>query len=376
MIGIIPVFKVNYTIRQLLSAALISKNSTKYSAELRKVISDYFNVKNVLLTSSARCALYMLFKYLPQKRVIVPAYTCEVVVEAAMLANKEIIFARVSKNTLNIKEYPEIDSDTIVIATHQYGLPCDIDDLVILCKEKNAIIIEDCAGSLGTTINGKLTGTFGDFAVFSFSASKLIQSPTKGGFILAKNEATLKNIGKTLQFEINGGRFKIKQFIKALAFCLNKDKVFCSLMNNIYNKSETQKQSSYNNDISYKSDFYEWQAYVVLQQFHNIKTIISERKKLIAYYNSKITNPLIVKPTYNPESVCIRYPVLVKNREKFINKCKEASIQVGTGYSKPIIPEDFYQEKEISAEIVYLPLGGGYKIKDIDHIISVVNSIM
>ena len=376
MIGVIPVFKVNYTIRQLISAALVSNKSTKYLDELRNVISDYFNVKDILLTSSARCALYMLFKYLPQKKVIVPAYTCEVVIEAAKLANKEIIFARVSKNTMNIKEYPEIDSDTIVIATHQYGLPCEIDDLVLLCKEKNAIIIEDCAGSLGTTINGKLTGTFGDFAVFSFSASKLIQSPTKGGFILTKNEDTLQDIRNTVQFEIKEGDFKIKQLIKALAFCLNKNNIFCSLINNICNKSGTPQKSSCNNDISYKCDFYEWQAYIVLQQFHNIKTIISERKKHIAYYNNKITNPLIVKPIYNPDSVCIRYPILVKNRDKFIKKCKEASIQVGTGYARPIIPEDFYQEKEISAEIVYLPLGASYKIKDIDHIISVVNSIM
>ena len=375
MLGTIPVFKVNYTISQLISAAFVSNRSNRYRDELRNAICRYFNVGDILFTSSARCALYMLFKYLPQNKVIVPAYTCEVVVDAARLANKKLIFAHVSKESLNVSKYSEIDSDTIVIATHQYGLPCDLHELVALCKVKKTILIEDCAGSLGSTVNGKLTGTFGDYGIFSFSASKTLQSPTRGGFIIAQDEKSIKKIKGIVSFNIDENKFKIKQLLKSFAFCLNKNSLFCSLFMKLYKKDGDTSDKAYLKDISYKTDFYEWQAYVLLKQFKNIEKYLEERKRHVAVYNEKIMNPSIIKPCYNSDSVNIRYPILVKNRDAFIRKCREASIQVGTGYLAPVIPDGFIIEKEISKEIVYLPLGAGYSFKEIEYIVSVVNSI-
>ena len=172
MIGTIPVMRVNYTIPQLIRSFFVSEHSTRYRERLKEMIRIFFEVDNVVLTSSARCAIYMIVHSLPQKKVIVPAYTCEVVVEAIKLAEKQVVFAPVDISSLNIRAYPEIDSDTIVVATHQYGNPSDIRDLVKKCREVGAIVIEDCAGSLGGRIDGKLTGTMGDYGVFSFSASK------------------------------------------------------------------------------------------------------------------------------------------------------------------------------------------------------------
>ena len=122
--GTIPVMRVNYTIPHLLRSIFVSERSTHYREKLKEEICKYYFVNDVMLTSSARCAIYMIAHSLPQHKIIVPAYTCEVVIEAVKLAGKEVIFAPVSKETLNISEYPEFDSDTIVIATHQYGFPC------------------------------------------------------------------------------------------------------------------------------------------------------------------------------------------------------------------------------------------------------------
>lgn len=375
MFGLIPVFKVNYTVNQLFSALFISNSSTVYREKLKSQICEYFGVKDTLLTSSARCALYMLFNYLPHKKVIVPAYTCEVVIDAAKLANKNIEFVHVSKKTLNVLEYEEIDSDSIVIATHQYGLPCEIEKLVTLCKRNNAVLIEDCAGSLGSKVNGKLTGTFGDYAVFSFSASKMLHSPTKGGFIIANNESSLSEIKKSISFSLDENNFKIKQLIKAVGFCINKNRVACSVLGKLQNmRSKQTKCCIYNSDISYKANFYEWQAYVLVEQFKYIDKFINERKKHVQTYDCNLNNSHIQKIHYTSECVNTRYPILVKNRCDFIKWCKEHYIQVGLGYSKPIIPENFNEENEINLEIVYLPLGAGYSDNDIKYVISIVNS--
>ena len=156
--GIIPVMRVNYTLTQLVWALLINDNKDIYRRRLETQIRDFFDVDNVALTSSCRTATYMLLKTLPQKKVIVPAYTCGVVVEAALLANKEIIFEPVNPDDLNAVSYSKAGPDSIVIATHQYGIPCNIKRIVSDCHKVGALVIEDCAGSFGASEDGQLTG--------------------------------------------------------------------------------------------------------------------------------------------------------------------------------------------------------------------------
>jgi len=293
MIGKIPVMRVNYTIPQLVRSLFIVDSSTIYRNKLKEMIRIFFGVEDVLLTSSARCAIFMIVRSLPQHRVIVPAYTCEVVIEAIKLAGKEVVFAPVHKESLNIKSYPEIDSDTIVLATHQYGKPCEMERLVARCKEQGAIVIEDCAGSLGSRINGKLTGTIGDYGVFSFSASKTLHSPTKGGFIIARNKALLEII-QPLEAEANGQLvFKLKHIAKGVGFCLAKKKLFAPFLFKDGNSFANHSETAYLQDTSYHRGMYEWQAYVVLKQFENVESILMERRLLFMAYTEGLNNALV-----------------------------------------------------------------------------------
>lgn len=50
-------------------------------------------------------------------------------------------------------------------------------------------MIEDAAASLGSRANGRLTGTFGDAAFFSFDSTKLVNVPLKGGFLTVVDES-------------------------------------------------------------------------------------------------------------------------------------------------------------------------------------------
>lgn len=59
-----------------------------------------------------------------------------------------------------------------VIVVHLYGLAADLDKICEICKKHNVPLIEDAAESLGTTYNGKYTGTFGDYGIFSLHAMK------------------------------------------------------------------------------------------------------------------------------------------------------------------------------------------------------------
>lgn len=373
-IGVIPCMRVGYKIVDLLESLFVWNASRKYRKKLEDKIALYFGCDNVMMTSSGRGAIYLILKSLSQRKVVVPAYTCEVVIEACKMAQKEIVFAHVDRVSLNVSTYPEIDNDTVVIATHQYGLPCDMKSLMILCKEKGAILIEDCAGSFGTKIDGQLTGTLGDIGVFSFSASKTFNSPTKGGFIIAKNGSLLRQIETSSNTFPSDAKFQIFQTLKGIGFCLNNCRYLTSFFCRFANTKEFNNGNEYLNDPIYKRGFYEWQAFVVLKQFEHLDVILTTRQKMFEEYDSRIDNPLIQKPLFNKDAVNIRYAIQIKDRNSFLSYCKANNIQVGKGYKKLMCPDSYRDEREISNNVVYLPFGSNYSKREIQKVISVVNS--
>lgn len=80
-----------------------------------------------------------------------------------------------------------------VIIVNLYGQSADMYPLMELCKKYNVQIIEDAAESLGSTYDGKKSGTFGDYGVFSFNGNKIITT-SGGGMIVSNNEEAIKKI--------------------------------------------------------------------------------------------------------------------------------------------------------------------------------------
>ncbi len=85
-------------------------------------------------------------------------------------------------------KYPEVKA---VIVVHLYGLSADIERIAQMCKERNVVLIEDAAESLGSLYNGQQTGTFGDFGIFSFNGNKIITT-SGGGMLVSNNEEAIE----------------------------------------------------------------------------------------------------------------------------------------------------------------------------------------
>src|SRR5438128_2628584 len=121
----IPRTKVNYTLGDLTRALFTTESGRDYRSHLISLLSDYFGEKHILLTPSGRGALYYILKATDKNRVLIPAYTCNAVVEAALLAGKEVLFADVGKHGFNMDDThleTVIDERTAVVATHQFGI--------------------------------------------------------------------------------------------------------------------------------------------------------------------------------------------------------------------------------------------------------------
>lgn len=74
-----------------------------------------------------------------------------------------------------------------IIPVHLYGVPAQMEAIMKLSHQHGIPVIEDAAEALGSRLNGKACGTFGDFGVLSFNGNKIIT--TSGGGAMISNNA-------------------------------------------------------------------------------------------------------------------------------------------------------------------------------------------
>ena len=78
-----------------------------------------------------------------------------------------------------------------IIVVHLYGMPAKMPEIMALSHKYNIPVIEDAAEALGSTINGKACGSFGDFGILSFNGNKIITT-SGGGALLSNNLEALQ----------------------------------------------------------------------------------------------------------------------------------------------------------------------------------------
>ena len=79
--------------------------------------------------------------------------------------------------------YPQVKH---VVVVHLYGVPANMDEIVRICKDHNATLIEDAAESMGALYKGKETGSFGNYNIISFNGNKIITG-SSGGMLLTNS---------------------------------------------------------------------------------------------------------------------------------------------------------------------------------------------
>lgn len=380
-LSLIPRVRVNYGFLDLVKALLTSERGNNAQQECERILSEFYDGENVLLVPSARDAIYELLIRLPQNKVIIPAYTCIAVVEAVLLAGKEIVFSRTDDTTFNSVYLDDITSDSIVLATHQYGLPCDIGRIAEKCANEGAVLIEDCATSLGTTVNGKKTGTLGQYAMVSYNASKLLNVPPFGGVLVSKDKRMIDDIKASADWKKSDISFKIKGLIRGLAFVMTKNVYFYKLFHYLtiaskgkLQKTEHEKPSDHKTDL-YSYHFSEWQSVILLRQLRCIDQIFAKRRELYEFYDSKIINPLVKKPVVDNKAVCCRYAIQVENRNEFYRECLKHGVDMDFSHCSLGCPDSFKEEHGIADRILNLPYYYDLSEKEINKVIKVVNSI-
>ena len=82
----------------------------------------------------------------------------------------------------------QLEKVKAILPVHLYGMPAKMEAIMNLSEKYGIPVVEDAAESLGATLNGKHTGTFGEFGVYSFNGNKIITTSGGGALVSASSE--------------------------------------------------------------------------------------------------------------------------------------------------------------------------------------------
>ncbi len=161
--------------------------------EFENKFASYHKRKYALLCNSGTTAVHSMFVAAGLREndeVICPIYTFFATVTPLLFTGAKPIFCDIDKNG-NI-DPAEIERKITkrtkaVVITHMWGIPCQMDRIIRLCKKNKLLLLEDCSHAHGARYKNRLVGTFGDMAIWSLQGSKII-SGGEGGILLTDNK--------------------------------------------------------------------------------------------------------------------------------------------------------------------------------------------
>ncbi|MAD12275.1 MAG: NarL family transcriptional regulator [Flavobacteriaceae bacterium] len=166
-----------------------------YSRKFESKIAKLFDKDSCLYVNSGSSALYIgieSFNFPEGSEVITPALTFGTTI-GCLIKNKLIpVFVDVEPLSYCIDpnqiEEMITDKTVAILAPNLMGNICKWEEISKIAKEKNLIVIEDSADTLGGTINGKSSGYYSDMSITSFYGSHIINCAGNGGALMLNDK--------------------------------------------------------------------------------------------------------------------------------------------------------------------------------------------
>jgi dTDP-4-amino-4,6-dideoxygalactose transaminase len=156
----------------------------------------------VLLTGRAAAGIWAALRALglQNRWIAIPANTCYIVLWAVVFSGNKPLLVDIDPETGNIssetlKNLPV--QPAAIIPCHLYGLPAPMTAICDWARAHNILVIEDAAQAIGTKVEGKPSGGWGDVSVFSFGQGKIVDMEL-GGALLTDDERLSKEVEKIL----------------------------------------------------------------------------------------------------------------------------------------------------------------------------------
>jgi dTDP-4-amino-4,6-dideoxygalactose transaminase len=320
---------------------------------LEKEICEKIGIRNLLFVSNGTIAIQLALKALEiSGEVITTPFSYVATTTSLLWENCAPVFCDIDEHTFCIDaekiEQLITSRTTAILATHVYGIPCDIEKIELIAKKHNLKVIYDAAHAFGVVYKGQSILNYGDVSTCSFHATKLFHT-VEGGSITTNNSELLKKISLLHSFGHIGDDY-------------------------------------FTQGINGKNS--EFHAAMGLCNLPKLEQLISSRKETSELYSnllnlSKISRPIIPAETeYN----YAYHPVVFESEEillKVKNKLAENQIN-SRRYFFPSLNKLPYLEcsnpcpvsEDIANKVLCLPLFFDLKSSDIKRISDLINSTL
>jgi len=259
-------------------------NNGELVQELESNLKKYLGVKHLWFTNNGTVVLQMALKSLNiTKEVITTPFSYVATTNTILWEGCQPVFVDIDPSSFCInadKIEAAITKNTqAILATHVYGIPCDVEKIKAIAGKYNLKVIYDGAHAFGSEYKGKSLLSYGDISTCSFHATKIFHT-VEGGCIISNDDAISRQL------------FLFRQF------------------GHSYDDYLTIGINGKN------SEFHAAMGLCVLPQ---IDFIIEQRRKIVKYYDDKLSQ-LISKPVI-PDDVKYNYsyyPICFKNEQQFL----------------------------------------------------------
>lgn len=168
----------------------------KYRDQFEKKFCDYNGSDYAFSVCNATAALEITAQmclFQSGDEIIAPSHTFTSSVYPFIKQGASVVWTDIDPTTRvvtldNIKKCVSKNTKAIVVV-HLYGfiIP-EIQAIADFAKANKIILIEDVAQAMGTQVDNKMAGTFGDFGIFSFHSHKNITTLGEGGVLTVKEK--------------------------------------------------------------------------------------------------------------------------------------------------------------------------------------------
>jgi perosamine synthetase len=318
---------------------------------------------NTFYFFKGRVALYAILKAIGIKQgdeVILPGFTCVVVPNAIIYLGAKPVYIDIDRKTFNI-DFLKLKEKLItshsssaakpkaLIVQHTFGIPAEMDSILNIAKKYNLYVIEDSCHAIGSKYKGKETETFGDAAFFSSQWSKPVTTGLGGWAVVNKPELKAKMEEQYPEFT---GPILKEDLLLRLQYLIHsqilRPSTFWFVQNTyrMLSRFGIALGSSSNEELEckmpggYEKKMSAWQRNLLEKELAKIHKYIKHRKEITSLYEELLKKKGI-KTVELPEyytPVFLRYPVLVKNKEKVLEDARRNRIEIGDWFVSPVHP--------------------------------------
>ena len=185
-----PIEEYNELIAGIFQREWLTNNGPLVN-DLELKIKRHLGINHLLFVGNGTIALQLAIKALGLKgKIITTPFSYVATTSSIVWEGCEPVFVDIEPDGFNIDpskiEAAITPNVTGIIATHCFGIPCDVHAIQKIADKHNLKVIYDAAHAFGTTLEGKSIFHFGDVSTCSFHATKVFHT-IEGGAVFCKD---------------------------------------------------------------------------------------------------------------------------------------------------------------------------------------------